>query len=43
MNDVLDALGKDKKREGNSIHFILLEDIGKAVIQEIPIKSLKPF
>jgi 3-dehydroquinate synthase len=41
MNDVLDALGKDKKREGNSIHFILLEDIGKAVIQEIPIKELE--
>lgn len=41
INDVLDALGKDKKREGNSIHFILLEDIGKAVIQEIPIKELE--
>jgi 3-dehydroquinate synthase len=41
MDNVMDALGKDKKREGNSIYFILLEDIGKAVIQEIPIKELK--
>jgi 3-dehydroquinate synthase len=41
MNDVVDALGKDKKREGNSIYFILLEDIGKAVVQEIPIQELK--
>jgi 3-dehydroquinate synthase len=41
MNDVVDALGKDKKREGNSIYFILLEDIGKAVVQEIPLQELK--
>jgi 3-dehydroquinate synthase len=41
MNDVVDALGKDKKREGNSIYFILLEDIGKAVVKEIPIQELK--
>jgi 3-dehydroquinate synthase len=41
MNDVVDAIGKDKKREGNSIYFILLEDIGKAVVQEIPIQELK--
>jgi 3-dehydroquinate synthase len=41
ISDVLDALGKDKKREGNSIHFILLEDIGKAVIREIPINELE--
>jgi 3-dehydroquinate synthase len=41
MNDVVDALGKDKKREGKSIHFILLEGIGKALIQEIPIAELK--
>ena len=27
---VLDALGKDKKREGETIHFVLLEGIGKA-------------
>lgn len=40
-NNVLDALKKDKKREGDLIHFILLEDIGEAVIQEISIDELK--
>ncbi len=40
---ILDALGKDKKREGDSIHFILLEDIGQAVIQDIPIEELENF
>ncbi len=38
---ILDALKKDKKREGDSIHFILLEDIGQAVVQEIPIGELE--
>jgi 3-dehydroquinate synthase len=41
LHKVFDALGKDKKREGNAIHFILLEDIGRAVIQEIPIYELE--
>lgn len=41
IDEVLDAFKKDKKREGELIHFILLEDIGKAVIEEIPIKELK--
>jgi 3-dehydroquinate synthase len=41
MDNVMDALGKDKKREGDFIYFVLLEDIGKAVIHEIPIKELK--
>jgi 3-dehydroquinate synthase len=41
VDNVMDALGKDKKREDDFIYFILLEDIGKAVIQEIPIKELK--
>ncbi len=40
-NNVMDALKKDKKREGDLIHFILLEDIGKAVIKEISIDELK--
>jgi 3-dehydroquinate synthase len=40
MNAMLDALKKDKKREGDSIHFILLEDIGKAVVQKISIEEL---
>ncbi|MFO8083521.1 MAG: 3-dehydroquinate synthase [Desulfobacterales bacterium] len=40
-SNVLDALKKDKKREGDLIHFILLEDIGKAVIQKISIEELQ--
>lgn len=38
---VLDALKKDKKREGKGIHFCLLSAIGEAVIREIPIQELE--
>lgn len=41
IDEILDALKRDKKREGNSIYFILLEDIGKAVIEEIAINELE--
>ena len=37
---VLDALEKDKKREKEAIHFVLLQGIGNAVLKEIPIKEL---
>ena len=37
---VLDALGKDKKREAERIHFVLLQGIGRAVLKGIPIKEL---
>jgi 3-dehydroquinate synthase len=40
---LLDAVKRDKKREGESIHFVLLEGIGRAVIQEISIKELQEF
>ncbi len=40
---VLDAIGRDKKRERSEIHFVLLEEIGKAVIQEIPLEDLQAF
>ncbi len=36
-----DALKKDKKREGDNIDFVLLNDIGKAVIETISIVELK--
>lgn len=39
-NKVMDALNKDKKREGEGIHFVLLDGIGKAVIEEISISEL---
>jgi 3-dehydroquinate synthase len=37
---VIDALGKDKKRERRMINFVLLDDIGRAVVQEIAIGEL---
>ena len=38
---VLEAISRDKKREGESIHFVLLNGIGDTVIEEITIKELK--
>jgi 3-dehydroquinate synthase len=38
---VLDALKRDKKKEGESIHFVLLRGIGHAVIEETPMNELK--
>ncbi len=37
---VLEALRKDKKRDGNSINFVLLRAIGHAVVEKISIKEL---
>lgn len=39
----LDAMKRDKKREGDSIHFVLLDGIGKAVIENINIKELEDY
>ena len=38
---VLDALRKDKKRNGSSINFVLLKAIGHAFVEEISIKELR--
>ncbi|MDY7036803.1 MAG: 3-dehydroquinate synthase [Thermodesulfobacteriota bacterium] len=38
---VLDALRKDKKRRGDKINFVLLNGIGNAVMEAIPIKELE--
>jgi len=38
---MFDALRKDKKREGDRIYFVLLHNIGKAVVDEISIKELE--
>lgn len=38
---VLDALKKDKKREQDVIHFVLLQGLGKAVVAPIPIADLE--
>jgi len=37
----IDALKKDKKREGSGIHFVLLKTLGEAIIEEIAIGELE--
>lgn len=37
---VFDALQKDKKRKGNRIYFVLIEDIGKSFVDKISINEL---
>lgn len=38
---ILDAIRKDKKREGGKINFVLLRGIGEAVVEEIGIDELE--
>ncbi|MBW1841363.1 MAG: 3-dehydroquinate synthase [Deltaproteobacteria bacterium] len=38
---ILDALRKDKKRERDSIHFVLLQGLGNAFVEEISITELE--
>ncbi|MGD2184942.1 MAG: 3-dehydroquinate synthase [Desulfobacterales bacterium] len=38
---VLKAIGKDKKREGNWIHFVLLNGIGSATAEKITLEELE--
>ncbi len=38
---ILDALKKDKKRKGDRIYFVLLNKIGNAFVDQIPIKELE--
>lgn len=38
---IIEALEMDKKREGDSIHFVLMEGIGKVRIEEISLDELK--
>lgn len=38
---VLDALRKDKKREGDHIHFVFLQGIGNAVVEKIAFSNLE--
>jgi 3-dehydroquinate synthase len=40
-NLVIDALKKDKKRKRDHIYFVLLNDIGNAFVERIPIKELE--
>jgi 3-dehydroquinate synthase len=38
---ILEALGKDKKREDNCINFVLLHKIGNAIVDKISFEELK--
>ena len=38
---VLETIRMDKKREGDLIHFVLLSEIGRAYVEEIPIQELQ--
>jgi 3-dehydroquinate synthase len=40
---IMDAMRRDKKRDGGSIHFVLLNGIGNAVIENISIKELENY
>jgi len=40
-NALINALRKDKKREGRNIHFVLLKSIGEAAVEEIPVNHLE--
>ena len=42
-SEVFDALIKDKKREGGSIHFVLMNGLGNTVVEPIDIEELKNF
>ncbi|RJP84196.1 MAG: 3-dehydroquinate synthase [Desulfobacteraceae bacterium] len=37
---ILDALARDKKREGDGIHFVLLTAIGNAVVEKITVAEI---
>ena len=39
--EIFDAVAKDKKRAGDRIHFVLLNGIGKAVVEPLAIEELK--
>ncbi len=41
--EVLGAMLKDKKKEREGVHFILLETIGKAVVRKIPLDIMEKF
>jgi len=40
-DEVFDAMRRDKKRNGISIHFVLLQAIGCAIVEEVNLKELE--
>ena len=41
MSQIFDVLKKDKKREQDHIHFVLLKNIGQAVVEELPVSVVR--
>jgi 3-dehydroquinate synthase len=41
QQQVLEAIGKDKKREGESLKFVLLKKIGEAIVDDIAIQEIE--
>lgn len=41
LDRVAEALAHDKKREGGSVHFVLLDGIGRSVVEEIPLAEMR--
>ena len=41
--EILAAIRMDKKRQGDSIRFVLLSEIGRAFVEEVPIGELEAF
>ncbi len=42
-HDLLQALGKDKKRQGDALHFVCLETIGRSVVRPVELSALSAF
>jgi 3-dehydroquinate synthase len=40
---IWDALQKDKKRESDQMHFILLQGLGRAIVENIPITDIRGY
>lgn len=40
-DELIETMRHDKKRKGSDIQFILLEDVGRAVVKSIPVSQLK--
>lgn len=40
---MLDAIRRDKKREVDGVHFVMLRSIGQAVVEKIPLEKLEAY
>jgi 3-dehydroquinate synthase len=42
-NELVQALGKDKKRQGDKLYFVCLEALGRSVVQTVDLSALATF